>query len=54
MQGSYIAREAPCLSLLWFTVGGKTLVISVKIGPFASKEDRSILAPLVASIAADT
>jgi hypothetical protein len=48
--GSCIAKETACLSTLWFTVAGKTLLISIKTGPFASKADRALLGPLVASI----
>jgi len=52
VDGSCIARETACLSFLWFTVAGETLLISIKTGPFAPKADRAILAPLVGSIRA--
>lgn len=52
-EGSCVANESPCLSTLWFTVGGQELLLSIKVGPLASGADKAILGPLVSSIRAD-
>lgn len=52
-EGSCLAKESPCLSTLWFTIGGQELLISIKIGPFAKAADRAVLGLLVGSIKAD-
>lgn len=52
-EGSCIAKETPCLSTLWFTVGGQELLISIKTGPFANGTDKAVLGPLVGSIRVD-
>jgi len=52
-EGSCLAKETPCLSTLWFTVGGQELLISIKTGPFANEADKAVLGPLVGSIRAD-
>jgi hypothetical protein len=52
-EGSCLAKESPCLSTLWFTVGGQELLVSIKVGPLASGADKAILGLLVGSIRAD-
>ena len=46
-EGSCIAKESPCLSTLWFTVGGQELLISIKTGPLANRADKAVLGLLV-------
>ncbi len=42
-EGSCIAKESPCLSTLWFTVGGQELLISIKTGPLANAANKAVL-----------
>jgi hypothetical protein len=53
MEGSSTG-DGPTISLLWFNVGGHTLLASIKTGVSVSRQDAAAMDALVASVRAST